>query len=1139
MTLNLRPFSLSDTRALRYGAGIMIMLFALLWSAGSVAASVTASVAFELPKESEVQTKLDALSKKEKLTPAQTAQKTEYEQVLSFLDKIDKEKEKIRDIQTQYDKAPAQIKQLMSELTALRSGMDKEEQQKQLERMSLSQLEKKLTSTLSDTQRDQEQLSAVNSQLISMQTLPERAQAAMSKAYQRIQDIRNILNGVSADQEQLSSSRKLLLNTEMALLNVQLERRQKELDTNTTLQDIAQKQRDIFTEKLNQYEALVQLLQQQINSNRLTQSEQTVADAGVTDNASAKALNPLVVKEQDKNQQLSQNLISATQQVNTMVQENIKVKNWLDNVTQTERNLNEQISVLKGSLLLSRILYQQRQMLPDAALAKNLEEKIADLRLQQFEVNRQRDELYQPKAYVDQLLQQNGDANANEVIRKDLMMVLDARKELLDQLNKQLGNQLNLAINLQLNQQQLIRVNSSLQNTLQQQIFWVTSNKPLDWAWIWGLPAAMFYQAQGIIDDVHVGKWISQQLPLLFIVIPMLIMAGLIIWRRKDIVKHLQGLESDIGQLRRDTQLHTPKALLLTLLQEIPGTLIVLSIGMLFIYSNLASPQIIWHLTLRFALAYLAFGMLARILKPGGIAETHFNRHESEINHFRRSLHYIAMAVVPLILVSTIGELDPSTLADDAIGQVITISMLIVMVFLIYPISRSRIDENGNSLLRLLVMFAIMLAPVALIALVALGYYYTALKLTAKLIDSFYLVMLWWVVHETALRGLAVAARRLAYRRAMARRQQKVHENAEGGEIIDEQPMALEQINQQSLRLSNMALFLVFLGAFYWLWSDLVTVISYLDSVTLWHNGVDANGVAVSITLRDVLIAIVFAVVAYVLTRNLPGLLEVLVLSKLQLGQGASYAITTMLSYVITGLGVMLSLSAIGMSWDKLQWIATGLSVGLGFGLQEIFANFVAGLILLFERPIRIGDTITIGNFSGTVSKIRIRATTVTDFDRKEVIIPNKNFVVERLQNWSLTDTITRVIVRVGVAYGSDLELTRKLLLQAARENPRVMNEPEPMVFFLTFGASTLDHELRVYVRELRDRSFAVDELNRRIDQLFRENNIEIAFNQMDIYVKNLNSPAQEEVKFHSTTECLPQGNPAKKVDGSQDSAAL
>ncbi|MGL4600114.1 MAG: mechanosensitive channel MscK, partial [Plesiomonas sp.] len=131
-------------------------------------------------------------------------------------------------------------------------------------------------------------------------------------------------------------------------------------------------------------------------------------------------------------------------------------------------------------------------------------------------------------------------------------------------------------------------------------------------------------------------------------------------------------------------------------------------------------------------------------------------------------------------------------------------------------------------------------------------------------------------------------------------------------------------------------------------------------------------------------------------------------------------------------------------------------------------------------------------------------------------------FVVERLQNWSLTDTVTRILIQVGVAYGSDLELTRKLLLQAAHENARVMQDPEPLVFFLTFGASTLDHELRVYVRELRDRSFTVDELNRRIDQLFRENNIEIAFNQMDIYVKNLNMPAEEEVKVHSTTQVLP-----------------
>lgn len=113
---------------------------------------------------------------------------------------------------------------------------------------------------------------------------------------------------------------------------------------------------------------------------------------------------------------------------------------------------------------------------------------------------------------------------------------------------------------------------------------------------------------------------------------------------------------------------------------------------------------------------------------------------------------------------------------------------------------------------------------------------------------------------------------------------------------------------------------------------------------------------------------------------------------------------------------------SLGVSWDKLQWLAAALSVGLGFGLQEIFGNFVSGLIILFERPVRIGDTVTIGTFSGTVSKIRIRATTITDFDRKEVIIPNKAFVTERLINWSLSDTVTRVVIRLGVAYGSDLD---------------------------------------------------------------------------------------------------------------------
>jgi potassium-dependent mechanosensitive channel len=379
--------------------------------------------------------------------------------------------------------------------------------------------------------------------------------------------------------------------------------------------------------------------------------------------------------------------------------------------------------------------------------------------------------------------------------------------------------------------------------------------------------------------------------------------------------------------------------------------------------------------------------------------------------------------------------------------------------------------------------------------------------LTNRFIDTFYLFMAWSIVQQTAIRGLAVAARRLAHRRAVARRELlKQQEDIDTTELIEDKVMTLDDINQQSLRLTKIVLFMLFAGCFYWLWSDLVAVLSYLDSIALWHQNIGSAGneVLQPVSLRDVLMAGTFGVIAWVLTKNLPGLLEVLVLSRLQLGQGASYTITTMLSYAITTIGVLASLSTLGMSWDKLQWLVAALSLGIGFGLQEIFANFVSGLIILFERPVRIGDVITLGGFSGSVSKIRIRATTVTDFDRKEIIVPNKMFITTQLTNWSLSDTTTRVILRIGVAYGSDLDKTKALLLQAARENSRVMKDPEPVVYFLTFGASTLDHEMRMYVKDLGDRNPAVDEINRRIDKLFRENGIEIAFNQVDVYVKNI-----------------------------------
>lgn len=485
----------------------------------------------------------------------------------------------------------------------------------------------------------------------------------------------------------------------------------------------------------------------------------------------------------------------------------------------------------------------------------------------------------------------------------------------------------------------------------------------------------------------------------------------------------------------------------------------------------------------------------------------------------------LGFTLIPLMVWCVIGEKSPLQLNEDVIGQVVILITLALLTVFVFPLCRDAWREKNSHSVRLVLITLLAIAPLVLMILTACGYFYTALRLGTRWIESLYLMLLWAVIYSTALRGLSVAARRLAYRRALARRQQSAagvsREGAEGLEAVEEPPLAIDQINSQSLRLTTMVLFLIFGCVLYWIWADLFTVISYLDSITLWHynSGSGASQITQAVTLGNLLFALMTVVVAYIMMRNLPGLLEVLVLSRLQLRQGASYAITTILTYVIISIGVIIFFGSLGISWDKLQWMAAALSVGLGFGLNEIFSNFIAGLIILFERPVRIGDTITIGSYSGSVNKIRIRSTTITDFDRKEVIIPNKAFVTERLINWSLSDTVTRVLIKVGVAYGSDLDKVREILLQAAGENPRVMAEPEPQVFFLAFGASTLDHEMRLYVRELRDRSYVVDELNRRIDQLCRENDINIAFNQLEVYLHNPQGNEVQEVKRKLPTD--------------------
>ena len=1011
-------------------------------------------------------------------------------------------RQQLEERRTQLAQAPKEIVEARRALDALKAKPD-EDPARRYAGLNVAALDQRLAERIDELAEWQKQLSAANSLIITAQTRPERAQAAIGSAQARIQEINTQLKSGRDGGKSLGDEQRSLLNAELETLGAQIELRRQELAGNSLMQDLGKARRDLLAERIARAELETQALQALINEKRRAESEQTVAELSAK--AEQAGSDTLLAAESAENLKLSDYLLRATERLNDLNQQNLRTRQQLDTLTQTDQALEEQISVLEGSLLLSKILYQQKLTLPKVTLDKNLADEIADLRLYQFELNQAREKAGNAQSYVDQLLASQPAEQVTAELRAALLELLNTRNELLDRLNRTLNALLNESITLQLNQKQLHDTASALSATLDEQMFWIPSNKPLDLSWLASAPQRLERQLASIPWSsllAELGAGLKER-PLLFL--PLLLAIAVLLWRRPAINAKLDALSRDVGHFRNDSQLHTPLALLLNLLLALPGALLLALCGYLLQMDARGQNLGLGAALYEMAQAWLVFYTAYRMLSPGRVAELHFRWSKPQVTFLRDELRRLGLVVLTLVVAVSIAEQQPANLADDVLGLLVIIACYALMSWRMARILRKGPASDNAPHGRLLLGMLFSVLPLLLIGVVGMGYYYTALKLTERLIDTLYLLMLWVALEATLVRALTIAARRLAYQRALAKRQSSEENGNAETETLEEPGLDIEQVNQQSLRLTRLATFGLFVVALYWVWSDLISVVSYLDNVALYEftSGSGDTLTTSAISLNDLLGALAIVVITLVLARNLPGLLEVAVLSRLNLAPGSAYATGTLLSYTLVGTGIVSTLSTLGVSWDKLQWLVAALSVGLGFGLQEIFANFVSGLIILFEKPVRIGDVVTIGNLSGTVSRIRIRATTITDFDHKEIIVPNKTFVTDQLLNWSLSDTVTRVTIRIGVEFGSDLEQVRELLFQAARENPRVLKDPEPQVFFLNFGESTLDHELRIHVRDLGDRNPATDEINRRVDREFRERGIVIAFRQLDVHLKD------------------------------------
>lgn len=1070
-----------------------------------------------LPTEQELTTDL-ADAQKMADGDVKTALINELQTSLDLLQLIQTQQKNNEDLHDVLAHADSEIKKNNADLLAFKKQL---EQSKTVDyqAQNLADLQATLSKLNVQQQETQTALSKANIQLAGQSSVSERAQTSLTENLKRTQEINQQL----ADSN-LTKILRQKNQIELQLIDLKNAYNQDLLKNSDQLTLLYQSRYDLLNARLQLLQQQIVAIQEVINQKNLAQTQNQVEQAQQQQQNSAK--NAYIQKELARNAELSQYLLQQTEKTNILTQDDLRMRNVLESLTQTQHTIEEQISALQGTLVLSRIIQQQKQKLPTNLNIQGLSKQIADLRVQIFDITQKRNELYDLDAYIAKVESDEGEKFTNTE-KIQLTNLLTERRKMSSDLIKSLNNQLNLAISLELTQQQITQISDQIQSKLEQQSFWVKSNNPINLDWFAELPRAFMAQVDGILKKIGLPTNYSN-LPYLLMYCLGLFVVGGAIFKFKDRIKQrLSKINGEINRLKYDNQWNTPQALLLTAFLTLSGTLWFLAICQMLGFFFMKNPTEFWDWSFSMAGYWWFFTFWLSLFRPNGIFVRHFEFSQQSAVRFQSVIKRIVVAVVLLLNTSVFSNVTDYGLANDVIGQVNTIVSLLFCIIIIAPrfknVLRSYEDEkkSHNHIIVKIVQFGLQIIPVGLVLLVALGYYYTALNLIQHLINSYIAWCVWWLIRQVIYRGITVSSRRLAHRRLEEKLRQKQAGFNDGSTSDDvvvlnekEEGLALNEVRSQLLRFADLFIWTALIGIFYYVWSDLVTVASYLREVTLWQQTTttEAGTVTESITLFNLLVALVIVGITYVLIRNISGILEVLIFSRVNLSQGTPYTITTLLTYIFIAIGGAWAFATLGMSWSKLQWLFAALSVGLGFGMQEIFANFVSGIILLFERPIRVGDTVTINDVSGTVAKIRIRAITLIDFDRKEVIVPNKSFVTGQVINWALSNTMTRLVINVGVAYGSNLELVKKLLLQAANEQTTVLKDPEPRAYFLSFGASTLDHELRVYVAQLAERTNTIDALNRRINELFAENNIDIAFNQLDVFIKN--NDTGEEMPF-------------------------
>lgn len=1107
---------------LRYLLLFAVLCFGLRAGLGAVPPTNPAPSGVPISSE-QIQSKLDALATVRDLPESERTQAKElYQQAISQLQAAKTYADGTENYQKQIQSAPAEVARLQQGVIdkplPASSGSPS------------SDLIKQLTQTQVTLGEAHKRLNDLEQQLTLQQARPKNIPVELNGLKEQLGQLDAKLQAVSlaATTPLLADARRLALTTQRQALAqhlVMLEQEQLSYDARLALLNA---QRTMATREVAQAQSQIQQLQEWLNARRRSEAA-AVAQQTAQASQDAAAKPSVVQTVATENAALSRRLKDLAQQGDEISARQTQFNDRLAQLTERMHGIRQQLGIAGFSDAIGPILLQERRSLPDVRQyqhsASERQQQIIQARLDQYQTAEQ---LRRARLIEDQIKQLTDDLGPKwtdaqrQAVSAELRTLLADRQQLLEKLVSGYAGLITQLVAADDSQRKLSDEAEQYGLLLDRYLLWVRSSSRLNAAWLQGLAQSMEWLiAPSHWRSVGLDFWRGARAQPVATGLGALTLLGLLYHRRRLIGRLTEGMKA-IGDVRNDSFWVTIRALIITGLLALPWPWLLVWLAWLLRggaetdFSRGLSQSLIAG-----AFVSLTCTFLRQLCRRQGVAIAHFGWNESGCRFLRRHLSWFLWIGPASVVITALCNAQTEMLYGDTLGRVSfcvgTLALAALLGRVLHPAQRLLAElmarrAGATWRLRHLWYPLIVGSYLLMVGLAVSGYYYTAFQLRNRLALTAWLLLGAILLINLFLRWLNINQRRLALQRALAKREAQLTARAKdaaspSGEGMPElaalPTLDLTTIGEQTRGLMNLMV-LLGLGFGLWrIWADLIPAFAILNEITLWHQTLQtASGVQVAdITLGNILVAVALLLLIGFLARNLPGVLELAVLERLGVDPGTRNAIITISRYLIVAIGLVSALDIVGVGWGQVQWLVAALGVGLGFGLQEIFANFVSGLILLVERPIRVGDTVTLGDQNGVVARIHIRATTLVDWDRKEIIVPNKTFITSALINWTRNDPITRVVLPVGVAYHSDPVQVHDLLLQVATAHPLVLKEPAPAVLFLKFGESALEFEIRVFVRELVNRLTLVHELHNRVFEVLRANNIAIPFPQRDLHL--------------------------------------